>query len=43
VAEDNVETAVARGERRARLIPFGAMVGVALITLIVIARWRLLS
>jgi Flp pilus assembly protein protease CpaA len=43
VAEDNVEAAVGRGDRRARLIPFGAMVGVALITLIVISQWRLLS
>jgi Flp pilus assembly protein protease CpaA len=42
-AEDNVETAVGHGDRRGRLIPFGAMVGVALITLIVIAQWRLLS
>ena len=42
-AEDSVETAVGRGDRRARLIPFGAMIGVGLAALILIARWRPLS
>ena len=43
VAEDRVETAVDRADRRARLIPFGAMTGVGLVTLILIARLRPLS
>jgi prepilin peptidase CpaA len=39
VAEDCVETAVARPDRRSRLIPFAAMTGIGLVTLILIARW----
>lgn len=39
VAEDSVEAAVARPDRRARLIPFAAMIGIGLIALILIARW----
>lgn len=37
-AEDNVEEAVTRDDRRQRLIPFGAMIGVGLVVLIAIAR-----
>jgi prepilin peptidase CpaA len=43
VAEDRVETTVGRADRRARLIPFGAMVGVGLVTLLLLARYRPLS
>jgi prepilin peptidase CpaA len=42
-AEDCVEAAVRRGDRRARLIPFGVMTGVGLVTLILLAWWRPLS
>lgn len=40
VAEDHVERAVSRDDRRARLIPFAAMTGVSLITLLMIAKLR---
>jgi prepilin peptidase CpaA len=42
-AEDKVEEAVHRDDRRKRLIPFGAMMGVGLVALIAIARSRVIS
>jgi prepilin peptidase CpaA len=39
-AEDSVERAVGRADRRARLVPFAAMTGVGLVALLVLARWR---
>jgi hypothetical protein len=38
-AEDKVEEAVTRDDRRTRLIPFGAMISIGLVTLIAIAAY----
>jgi hypothetical protein len=39
-AEDHVEATARRVDRRRRLVPFGAMMGVGLVALLVFARLR---